>query len=125
MPSSGLDVNYHLLRVRVKKHVFYRLQNLAMEDRHATGEYTTVSDLVRSAIIDWLHIHDATRRLESFGGVFKPSGMALPLNSSSHCSTVRIWRTRMRTKRMRMRMSTSTSISTASPTTKTSTEKSD
>lgn len=78
MPSSGLDVNYHLLRVRVKKHVFYRLQNLAMEDRHATGEYTTVSDLVRSAIIDWLHIHDATRRLESFGGVFKPSGMALP-----------------------------------------------
>ncbi len=78
MPSSGLDVNYHLLRVRVKKHVFYRLQNLAMEDRHATGEYTTVSDLVRSAIIDWLHIHDATRRLESFGGVFKPSGLAIP-----------------------------------------------
>lgn len=81
MPSSGLDVNYHLLRVRVKKHVFYRLQNLALEDRHSTGEYTTVSDLVRSAIIDWLHVHDAARRLETFGGpnkAFRPSGLAIP-----------------------------------------------
>lgn len=81
MPSSNHDVNYHLLRVRVKKHVFYRLQNLALEDRHATGEYTTVSDLVRSAIIDWLTLHDAGRRLESFGvpgQVFRPSGMSLP-----------------------------------------------
>ena len=62
MPSSGLDANYHLLRVRVKKHVFYRLQELAMEETHATGEYTTVSDLVRSAIYDWLQTHDAARR---------------------------------------------------------------
>lgn len=81
MPSSGLDANYHLLRVRVKKHMFYRLQELAMEETHATGEYTTVSDLVRSAIYDWLNTHDAARRLESLGGgqsVFRPSGMALP-----------------------------------------------
>ena len=81
MPSSGLDVNYHLLRVRVKKHVFYRLQELAMEETHATGEYTTVSDLVRSAIYDWLNVHDAARRLESLGGpskVFRPSGLSIP-----------------------------------------------
>lgn len=78
MPSSSVDTNYHLLRVRVKKHIFYRLQNLALEDRHDTGEYTTVSDLVRSAIIDWLHIHDATRRLENMPNVFRPSGLAVP-----------------------------------------------
>jgi Arc/MetJ-type ribon-helix-helix transcriptional regulator len=81
MPSSGLDANYHLLRVRVKKHVFYRLQELAMEETHATGEYTTVSDLVRSAIYDWLQTHDAARRLENFGNaskVFRPSGLAVP-----------------------------------------------
>jgi Arc/MetJ-type ribon-helix-helix transcriptional regulator len=81
MPSSGLDANYHLLRVRVKKHVFYRLQILALEDRRDTGEYTTVSDLVRSAIIDWLHTHDAARRLEGLGDVskvFRPSGLAVP-----------------------------------------------
>jgi Arc/MetJ-type ribon-helix-helix transcriptional regulator len=81
MPSSGLDVNYHLLRVRVKKHVFYRLQELAMEETHTTGEYTTVSDLVRSAIYDWLNVHDAARRLESLGGpskVFRPSGLSIP-----------------------------------------------
>jgi Arc/MetJ-type ribon-helix-helix transcriptional regulator len=81
MPSSGLDANYHLLRVRVKKHVFYRLQELAMEETHATGEYTTVSDLVRSAIYDWLQTHDAARRLESLGNsskVFRPSGLAVP-----------------------------------------------
>ena len=79
MPSSGIDVNYHLLRVRVKKHVFYRLQELAMEETHTTGEYTTVSDLVRSAIYDWLQTHDAARRLESLGSkIFRPSGLAIP-----------------------------------------------
>jgi Arc/MetJ-type ribon-helix-helix transcriptional regulator len=82
MPSSGLDTNYHLLRVRVKKHIFYRLQELAMEETHSTGEYTTVSDLVRSAIYDWLQMHDATRRLEALHdptrSVFRPSGLAVP-----------------------------------------------
>ena len=81
MPSSGIDANYHLLRVRVKKHVFYRLQELAMEETHETGEYTTVSDLVRSAIYDWLNVHDAAKRLGNFSGaaaVFRPSGLAVP-----------------------------------------------
>ena len=77
MPSSGLDTNYHLLRVRVKKHIFYRLQELAMEETHSTGEYTTVSDLVRSAIYDWLQMHDATKRLEALHdptrNVFRPN----------------------------------------------------
>jgi|LauGreDrversion4_2_1035121.scaffolds.fasta_scaffold15095_5 Arc/MetJ-type ribon-helix-helix transcriptional regulator len=82
MPSTGPDVNYHLLRVRVKKQWFYKLQELAMEETHNTGEYTTVSDLVRSAIFDWLNVHDATRRLEWLNDgakkTFKPSGLAIP-----------------------------------------------
>lgn len=45
-----------------------------------TGEYTTVSDIVRSAIFDWLTAHDATVAYEvnAFRDSFRPSGVALP-----------------------------------------------
>jgi len=79
MPSSGLDANYHLLRVRVKKHVFYRLQELAMEETHASGEYTTVSDLVRCAIFDWLLAWDGEgMKKPPSERIFIPSGLAAP-----------------------------------------------
>lgn len=80
MPSHHPDPSFHLLRVRVRKGVFERLQEVALEDRNATGEYTTVSDLVRSAILDWLHAHDAQHGFMSLGGpekVFRSSGLAL------------------------------------------------
>jgi len=81
MPSKSPDASFHLLRVRVKKQHFYDLQSAAMEETHATGEYTTVSDLVRSAIMDWLHINASAKRLAAVSAakkVFIPSALSLP-----------------------------------------------
>ena len=82
MPSKSPDASFHLLRVRVKKQHFYDLQAAAMEETHATGEYTTVSDLVRSAIMDWLHINASAKRLAAVSAgakkVFVPSALSLP-----------------------------------------------
>ena len=80
MPSPTPDPSFHLLRVRVRKGVFGRLQEVAQEETLATGEYTTVSDIVRSAIFDWLTAHDASVADEgnAFRDSFRPSGAALP-----------------------------------------------
>ena len=80
MPSQHPDPSFHLLRVRVRKGVFERLQEVALEDRCVTGEYTTVSDLVRSAILDWLNTHDAENAMGSFRQperAFRASGLSL------------------------------------------------
>jgi hypothetical protein len=80
MPSSSPDPAYHLLRVRVRKGVFVRLQEVAEEETEVTGEYTTVSDIVRSAIFDWLSSHDADVSFAAAGPrpQFIPSGAAIP-----------------------------------------------
>lgn len=80
MPSPTPDPSFHLLRVRVRKGVFSRLQEVAQEETLTTGEYTTVSDIVRSAIFDWLTSHDATVAYEvnAFRDAFRPSGNAIP-----------------------------------------------
>ena len=80
MPSYSPDPAYHLLRVRVRKGVFSRLQEVAEEETAVTGEYTTVSDIVRSAIFDWLSSHDADVSFASTGPFrkFIPSGAAIP-----------------------------------------------
>jgi Arc/MetJ-type ribon-helix-helix transcriptional regulator len=80
MPSPNPDPAYHLLRVRVRKGIFARLQDVAVEETEVTGEYTTVSDIVRSAILDWLATHDA--EIAFAAGLthrtgFIPSGAAL------------------------------------------------
>ena len=85
MPSPNPDPAYHLLRVRVRKGIFVRLQEVAVEETEGTGEYTTVSDIVRSAILDWLSGHDA--EVAFAAGLthrtgFIPSGAALlPIES--------------------------------------------
>jgi len=80
MPSQNPDPSFHLLRVRVRKGVFARLQEVAQEETSITGEYTTVSDIVRSAIFDWLTAHDADVAVERnvFRPGFAPSGVAMP-----------------------------------------------
>lgn len=80
MPSQNPDPSFHLLRVRVRKGVFARLQEVAQEETHLTGEYTTVSDIVRSAIFDWLTAHDADAVMERgvYRTGFTPSGVAMP-----------------------------------------------
>ena len=80
MPSSSPDPSYHLLRVRVRKGIFVRLQEVAAQETQLTGEYTTVSDIVRSAILDWLAANDADIAFSHPGArpTFVPSGAAIP-----------------------------------------------
>lgn len=77
MPSATPDPAYHLLRVRVRKGIFARLQQIAEDETAETDEYTTVSDIVRSAILDWISAHDAEEAMARTGR-FMPSGIALP-----------------------------------------------
>lgn len=77
MPSATPDPAYHLLRVRVRKGIFARLQQIAEDETAETDEYTTVSDIVRSAILDWISAHDAEEAMARHAR-FLPSGIALP-----------------------------------------------
>ena len=58
-------VGHHLLRVRIRKAIFDKLQETAEEETSRTGEHVTVSDLVRAACYNYLLIHDAVQRLEN------------------------------------------------------------
>lgn len=71
MPRKGQDSGYHLMRVRIRKGWFAKLQQAALDETSTTGQYTTVSDLVRSALMDWMgrHIHAPL-------AAFVPSGLA-------------------------------------------------
>lgn len=60
-------VGHHLMRVRISKRIFDRLQEVAEEECVRTGEHVTVSDIVRSACYNYLLIHDSVRQLESAG----------------------------------------------------------
>jgi|GEM_PF-6102597 len=56
---------HHLMRVRVHKALFARLQHIATEETSGRGEYTSVSDLVRAAIRSWIQTYETTQRLQS------------------------------------------------------------
>lgn len=58
-------VGHHLLRVRIRKSIFRKLQVTASDESERTGEHVTVSDLVRAACYNYLLIHDAVQRLEN------------------------------------------------------------
>lgn len=58
-------VGHHLMRVRIRKKIFRRLQEVAEEESERTGEHVTVSDLVRAACYNFLLIHESVRRLEN------------------------------------------------------------
>ncbi len=58
-------VGHHLLRVRIRKSIFEKLQETAREESERTGDHVTVSDLVRAACYNYLLIHDAVQKLEN------------------------------------------------------------
>lgn len=58
-------VGHHLLRVRIRKNIFDKLQEAADEESERTGEHVTVSDLVRAACYNYLLIHESLRKLEN------------------------------------------------------------
>lgn len=55
----------HLLRVRIRKSIWDRLQLAADDESERSGEHVTVSDLVRAAFVDLLLKHEALKRLEN------------------------------------------------------------
>ena len=67
MPAKGKDQvsGLHLMRVRVRKTLFDKLQDAADDECSRSGEHVTVSDLVRSACLDLLLKHEALKRLEN------------------------------------------------------------
>ena len=58
-------VGHHLLRVRIRRSIFEKLQETALEESQRTGDHVTVSDLVRASCYNYLLIHDAVQRLEN------------------------------------------------------------
>jgi hypothetical protein len=56
-------VGHHLLRVRIRRNIFLRLQEVAEEESARTREYVTVSDLVRQACVTQLNMHDQLAKL--------------------------------------------------------------
>lgn len=58
-------VGHHLMRVRIAKGIFDRLQSIAEEETVRTGDHVTVSDLVRTACYNYLLIHESVKRLEN------------------------------------------------------------
>lgn len=58
-------VGHHLMRVRIRKNIFDRLQDLADEESDRSGEHVTVSDIVRVACYNHLLIHDSVKQLEN------------------------------------------------------------
>lgn len=51
------------MRVRVRSRVFSRLREIAENETSRTGDHTSVSDLVRAALSDYINVYETTARL--------------------------------------------------------------
>jgi hypothetical protein len=51
------------MRVRVRTRIFDRLRDIAHDESKLTGDHTSVSDLVRAALSDWIRVHESTECL--------------------------------------------------------------
>lgn len=66
LPNAADKANlHHLMRTRVHKALFLQLREIAAKETLRTGDYTSVSDLVRSALRNWIQTYEATDRLRS------------------------------------------------------------
>lgn len=63
--AVSADPTHHLMRVRVRTRIFERLQEIAQAESARGGEHTTVSDLVRAALADYINVYDSTSKLAS------------------------------------------------------------
>ena len=68
------SATHHLMRVRVRTRVFNRLREIAEIETDKTGEHTSVSDLVRSALSAYITVYDATDKLDQLQLFTKSSG---------------------------------------------------
>jgi Arc/MetJ-type ribon-helix-helix transcriptional regulator len=60
-----MDSLHHLLRVRMRKTHFNLLKDIAKEETERTGDYVSVSDIVRSSILNWLQTYESQQKLRN------------------------------------------------------------
>jgi len=60
---------HHLMRVRVRTRVFTRLREIAQSESKRTGDHTSVSDLVRAALTDYINVYDTAAKLKALQNV--------------------------------------------------------
>lgn len=64
--SVPTNVTHHLMRVRIRTNTFDRLAEIARAESRRSGDHTTVSDLVRAALADYITVYDSTTKLAFF-----------------------------------------------------------
>jgi len=63
MSDTLTNTTHHLMRVRVRTQTFDRLAEIAEAETRRSGDHTTVSDLVRAALTDYISVYDSTSKL--------------------------------------------------------------
>tara|TARA_B100001778_G_C18483671_1_gene581565 strand:+ start:652 stop:852 length:201 start_codon:yes stop_codon:yes gene_type:complete len=51
------------MRVRVRTRIFNQLREIAQKESKLTGDHTSISDLVRAALSDWIRVYESTEVL--------------------------------------------------------------
>ena len=64
--NATTSSTHHLMRVRVRTQTFDRLAEIARAESRRSGDHTTVSDLVRAALTDYITVYDSTTKLALF-----------------------------------------------------------
>ena len=73
-------VGHHLMRTRIRKQIFDRMEEVAMEQSEQLGEHVTVSDIVRAACYNYLLIHDTVQKMEAAASADLDDGVIFILN---------------------------------------------
>jgi hypothetical protein len=63
MDLSPYPPTHHLMRVRVRTRIFDQLRDIAQKESTLTGDHTSISDLVRAALSDWIRVYESTELL--------------------------------------------------------------
>ena len=64
-PRPASAPMHHLMRVRIRKSVFAKLQTIARSESDLHRDYTSVSDIVRAALATWIQTYDNANRIET------------------------------------------------------------
>jgi hypothetical protein len=55
---------HHLVRVRMNKKLFETLREIAKQETEESGQYVSVSDIIRSACLIWKQTYETTTRIQ-------------------------------------------------------------
>jgi Arc/MetJ-type ribon-helix-helix transcriptional regulator len=56
--------SHHLVRVRMNKKLFENLRDIAQKETELSGEFVSVSDIIRSACLIWKQTYETTSRIQ-------------------------------------------------------------